>query len=527
MSLYDAEYELLPSMLSGILPSASSSTKSGSSKPSSRFSVRIFKTPSNVPIPYPIDAKFDVGYRPGQAEQPWYPTSINAPYEARPRATANYVIYPSAHNDTFIYQQSAASKSDIFSNSEFEISTATFSSPSAFSPALSTDSTTTLKSPSAPDLTVSDTLSSSSAPSSPQTPRLAYPLPAVTPSLQGPVLSKTPSARPYMHEAAESIEERRTRLPALQSHTAIPFRPPSRPNGPMTQTGPRPGGYPIETPDYAASTLSELEVEERDRIAQINAGYNSASTGSFYASSTGSSSDKGTHLVSTTPQNQRTTSSQPLHPTNLPFPIRPQEHDFSHSHSVFPRSSHPNGPAHPALRDSPPSVERLPSQVPSEQLVSQNTPQLLSSFSHTLQKDNRSRDATVDSNSRSQNAHYPPRSASTASSKSHLGSSRPVQEVAGNAPFSNRFPSSSDHPPQHSIADRRSPIAGGRVDVKDYGVPSAGPDYRTNDTADPTRGLAEPTRILNRGALHLPHKDPYHTLPRKKLLLLALPARQT
>ncbi|KAF8886804.1 hypothetical protein BD779DRAFT_607898 [Infundibulicybe gibba] len=132
------------------------------------FSVRVFKAPST--LPYAANGKFDTNTRPGVPQpQKWFssvpesaPGLFSAPsgqdasrylrnstlsgdvrgYEAAPPRASSYSIYQGLSKDTYIYERSLSSKSDIFSVSDFDsISTTTFS------PAMSTDSTLTLKSP--------------------------------------------------------------------------------------------------------------------------------------------------------------------------------------------------------------------------------------------------------------------------------------------------------------------------------------------------------------------------------------------
>ncbi|PPQ74970.1 hypothetical protein CVT26_011686 [Gymnopilus dilepis] len=157
-------------MFSSLLPNVASNmkfTQNGAGKPSNRFSVRVFKTGNSAPFPYPLNTKPDLTYRaPPAPQQPlqqpnanWYNNAPYNTYDHQPQAQAQrprtvgsanggggFSIYPSATGDTFIYEQSSCSKSDIFSNSELDspTSTATISPNSFFSPALSTDSTLTL-----------------------------------------------------------------------------------------------------------------------------------------------------------------------------------------------------------------------------------------------------------------------------------------------------------------------------------------------------------------------------------------------
>lgn len=77
-----------------------------------------------------------------------YRQAVLEPIRSAAAKAPTYSIYPSAAQDTYIYERSVSSKSDIYSNSDYDTaSTTTFTPSSFYSPALSTDSTITLKSP--------------------------------------------------------------------------------------------------------------------------------------------------------------------------------------------------------------------------------------------------------------------------------------------------------------------------------------------------------------------------------------------
>ncbi|KAH9477355.1 hypothetical protein JR316_0009561 [Psilocybe cubensis] len=449
-------------MFSSLLPNVSSGMKfgqNGPAKPTNRFSVRVFKTSTSVPFAYPLNPKMDNNYRapqtlppppptqPQQQNASWYPSryvsfiwkryttvknmkptyapphsSYNA-YDQRPRTTPNYAIYPSATNDTFIYEQSMCSKSDIFSTSELDnASTTTFSPSSAFSPALSTDSTVTLQGNPMEDQRIVR----------PQTPAVRGGYPQTLSAPQSTAMSRTASSSNRAHEAAltaESVEEHR-RLASLAGRSTTPFRAPAPPTTGMSRVPSTGRGF-IEIPEYEPSTFSEMEVEERDRIAKINAGINSASTGSFYTSSTASSSD-GRSVPSNV---NRVVSSQPLHPS-----------------LHFPSKSDPPTLLHSSVRlDSPPSVERIPSELPPELLgpLSQSYPAAISP--------SRSRDA----------GYRPEPSRRTSPSSSDPGPSRPQDYTQDRA----RRP---------SVVGPRPDIVGQRPtsEYREYGSSYTTVDYR-------------------------------------------------
>ncbi|PPQ71503.1 hypothetical protein CVT24_006467 [Panaeolus cyanescens] len=313
-------------MFSSILPSAPTAlrfpSQNGSSKnhPSqaSKGYVRVINHPNPGPAPYPYtrsDANFELGYAP-QAEHQgnWYPSS------AMPRSTAKYSIYPSALEDTFIYEQSTCSKSDILCGEDYEVLSA-----NAFSPALTTDSTVTLRAPTpADDLDDRRPVASGSRPGS------APVYPQSLPPGSSALISRSISSHQLL-EPADALEERRRIGGGVQGYPAGPIRVPVSSNGMVTQQLMPPAGYVAYRPDFdTASTISEFEVNERDRLAKINAEYNSASTGAYYANQGPGSSTSSDRRMSIAPQN-------------------------------------------PSSRDSPPMVERIPSKHPGSSALSSAT----------------------------------------------------------------------------------------------------------------------------------------------------------
>jgi len=330
-----------------------------------------------------------------------YPTTNYEPQQ-RPRAAANFAIYPSTTNDTFIYEQSSCSKSDIFSTSELDSA-----STSAFSPTMSTD---TLPSTIMGDQTPDDLRSHR-----PPTPaaRPIYSLPH-----EPQALSRTPSTGHHIiHEVQPELgEDRRARVSSFQQQLhlrpATPMHGPISPvplmAEPMSRVPSSGGGRYVHIPEYAASTLSEFEVDERDRIAKINAEYNSHTSSSSSGSSPNDADRRWTPTISAPipPRDNftRVASSQPLHfhPNQVP-----QEAEFNVPPPIFHHSSSSpiNIPAsfshnpYPRRDDgSPPLVERISSQVPSEYGIPQT-----SSTGHgrhplpSIPSEAWSRDATFDS----------------------------------------------------------------------------------------------------------------------------------
>jgi len=350
-----------------------------------RFSLRVFRTPTASVFPYPMTAKVDLGYRSvQQSEQqryiPRYDASSisltsglngiseparttsnhNTSYDARLRGN-NYAIYPGASSDTYIYEQSTCSKSDIFSNSEYDaLSTATFS------PAMSTDSTLTLRSPGTPDCFLAERVRRPATPAAP----LGYGHGSMAP--HPPAMSRTTSNHHARESLADTPNDRRSRVKSMQRYSTTPMRVPissASSNEPAkvssTTTGYN-GQPPSHIPEYSPSTISELEVDERDRIAKINAEYNSVSSSSsssyFSSNNVPIVIEPNVRRMSTSSPIQplpdmftRVASSQPLHP-NLYFPAKPD--DFNPTFNLNPT------PSIFSTKDgSPPLVERVPSRV--------------------------------------------------------------------------------------------------------------------------------------------------------------------
>jgi len=208
---------------------------------------------------------------------------------------------------------------------------------STFSPALSTDSTMALRSPVGSESVIDDI----ETPTSDSSGNFSYDIPM------------QPQTR--THRSQEN------------SRTATPFRP-GETNSVVHSFRP-----PIE---HDASTISEFEVEERDRIAKMNAKYNAVASSSYSNDTISSQNIKNSGGIyrptnitqrqtpSQVGTNTRLGSSQPLHP-DLHFPQRRIGNGIVATgldHSVS-----PSIPIHASRDVSPPSVERVSSQLPLEE----------------------------------------------------------------------------------------------------------------------------------------------------------------
>jgi hypothetical protein len=228
---------------------------------------------------------------------------------------------------------------------------------------MSTDSTLTLRSPATPEHFLQERPRRPATPAAPSN----YAVHG-SGAPQPPVMNRSMSNHHAHQPSADTPGDRRSRVTPMQ--TAPICHPISSASlNELTKVSSTTAGYngelPSHIPEYAPSTISELEVDQRDKIARINAEYNAVSSS---ASSSYYSNDNPVVAIesivrqmSTSPPNHslqdtftRTTSSQPLHP-NLHFPTK--SNDFN---STF----DPNPPPIFSARDgSPPLVERVPSQV--------------------------------------------------------------------------------------------------------------------------------------------------------------------
>ena len=285
----------------------------------------------------------------------WNPhvnSNHNISYDARLR-TNNYAIYPGVLNDTYIYEQSACSEYDA-------LSTATFS------PAMSTDSTLTLRSPTTPESFLEERARRPATPAAPSSYAVHGPV-APHPS----AMSRTATSIHHAYEpSANTPSDRRSRVTSMQGHSTVLIRNPSASLNELTNVSLTTAGYdgqlPIHIPEYATSTISELEVDQRDKIAKINAEYNavSSSTSSSYYSNNNAAVaiESIVRRMSTSPPNQplpdtftRAASSQPLHP-DLHFPTKPDDFNTTFNSNATPS-------IFSTKEGSPPLVERVPSGV--------------------------------------------------------------------------------------------------------------------------------------------------------------------
>ena len=296
---------------------------------------------------------------------------------------ADYSAYPNVTNPPLIYEQSYGSEPIRISDFDDASSIVTYS------PAMSTDSMETLKSPVDSESLIDD-LEARSALSV----HSAYPVNHDVPATsQAIAISRSSS----MHRSSDSHnpgQEFSAKMASLPLRMATPFKP-------IDNVAPHvhhPPFFPYMDNDDASS-VSELEVGERDRIARLNAEYNSALSTNYFRRNSISSHAVGnandSRQVLTAPSrhsssnpNQpigfsRLRSCQPLHP-DLHFPSR--------------ASGNANGasaafPTYASLDGSPPSVERVPSHLPIEDISRIN----LSEQSHSPPVAGSRRDSTLDS----------------------------------------------------------------------------------------------------------------------------------
>ncbi|KAF8816783.1 hypothetical protein BYT27DRAFT_6377321 [Phlegmacium glaucopus] len=467
-------------MFSSILPNASSSAKfvhNGHPKNSSRFSVRVFRTPTASVFPYPMAAKVDLGYRSvQQSEQqryiPRYASSssrmsglIGVPepshdtsnhnilYDTRLRGN-NYAIYPGASSDTFIYEQSDYDA----------LSTATFS------PAMSTDSTLTLRGPGTPEPFLEERARRPTTPAAPS----SYVHGSMAP--QAPAMSRTMSNHHAHESSADASKDHRSRVTSMQGHSTTPMRVPisSANLNDLAKVSSTTTGYngqlPNHIPEYAPSTISELEVDERDRIAKINAEYNavsSSSSSSYYSNNNVAVAiEPNVRRMSTSPPNQpspdtytRVASAQPLH-SNLHFPTKPD--DYSPTFNP-----NPTTPSIFSTKDgSPPLVERVPSRV---QFPPTNTQS--SQFPPVQAQDSWNRDGVYHTDHTRVSPPYRPPPPVTSNHPFDNGSARSTQTTYANSQETmnlNEYrplPVPPEVPRQGGRAERRPSVVGPRPDV--------------------------------------------------------------
>ncbi|GLB39374.1 hypothetical protein LshimejAT787_0605360 [Lyophyllum shimeji] len=348
------------------------------------FTVRVCKGPAVSSFPLATSAKFDSGYRTTPLTEsrqshdharysfnsrttslststPTQPpkssrtqltdnststTTRRGGYESSSRSAApTYSIYQSAQ-DTYVYEPSLSSKSDTNSNSEYDdASTATFTPSSTFSPAMSTDSITTLRGAITPDVSLTDLRSTT--PSSFRTSISSFPI-------HIPGLSQAQSAIRGIFRSQTPQESQSSYVPRAPSPSPTPLprsADPERLAAPMrlsaTPSGSRDRSIPhdvysttssLEPParpyERARSPTSDSEFGELDRVARANAEYNAASSASSSAYYSARDSLSFSTSVSSAPRGVSDTARQIY--TNIPLRSSPeQQHAFVHTESSY------------------------------------------------------------------------------------------------------------------------------------------------------------------------------------------------
>ena len=384
---------------------------------------------------------------------------------------------------------------------------------------MSTDSILTLRSPAAPERFLEE-----------RARRPATPAAHSTRAVHGSVASHSAMGRTTTsihHSYDPSVntpDDRRSRVTSMQGHSATaPIRHPNpsgylkeRTNVSSTSTG-YDGQLPIHIPEYAASTISELEVDQRDKIAKINAEYNavSSSSSSSYYSNNNAAVDIESIVrkTSTSPPNQpspdvftRVASSQPLHP-NLHFPTKPE--DFN---STFNLNSTPS--IFSTKEGSPPLVERVPSGVEFPPINSQS-----SQFVSGQAQDSWNRDGVYHSDPTHVLPHGPPTTNHSfnngPASRSTQTTYATSQETASLNEYRPLPVPPPDAPRQRSTVERRPSVVGPRPDAN---VLKGASDLRLRDTTrensydrrrdvsnSPPRGLSilqlPPREVPNRATM--------------------------
>ena len=256
-------------------------------------------------------------------------------------------------------------------------------STATFSPAMSTDSTLTIRSPATPERFLEERARRPATPAA----HSSYGSVASHP----PAIGRTTASIHHSYEpSVNTPNDRRSRVTSIQGHSATPNRHPN-PSGylkELTKGSSTTAGYdgqlPIHIPEYAASTISELEVDHRDKIAKINAEYNavsSSSSSSYYSNDNAAAAIESTaRRMSTSPPNQpspdaftRVASSQPLHP-NLHFPTKPDDLNFTFNLNATPSIFSTKEGSPPLVERVPSGVEFPPINTQSSQVVSAQAP---------------------------------------------------------------------------------------------------------------------------------------------------------
>ena len=442
----------------------------------SRFSVRVFRTPAPSTFAYPTATKVDLGYRSvQQSEQQRYvpryvfspsllsgptkdlePSNHNISHDARLRFNNNYAIYPGALNDTYIYEQSACSEYDALS-------------AATFSPAMSTDSTLTLRSPATPESFLEERARRPATPAAPS----SYAVHGSVAPHPSAMSRTTASIRHTYEPSVNTPSDRQSRVSSMQGHstTSIRHPNPSASLNELAKVPPTTAGYdgqpPIHIPEYATSTISELEVDQRDKIAKINAEYNaisSSTSSSYYSNNNAAAAIESTvRRMSTSPPNQplaetfkRAASSQPLHP-NLHFPTKPDDFNTTFNLNATPSIFR-------TKEDSPPLVERVPSGVEFPLTNTQSSQSL-----PPQAQDSWNRDGVYHSDSIHVPPHRPPTTNHPFDNNSASHSTQTMyatsQETTGLNEYRPLPVPPPEAPRQRSTVQRRPSVVGPRPDV--------------------------------------------------------------
>ncbi|KAG5351788.1 hypothetical protein C0989_004942 [Termitomyces sp. Mn162] len=298
------------------------------------FTVRVFKGPSVYSFPQAVPSHFNRGYqsvpltepRQSISNQIWYPraqpTTLtpNEPQKtSRPPASSgasftlstdtrllaydpishskppSYSIYQSS-NDTFIYEASLSSKADLDSNSEDDNATTPDYIHSAFSPAMSTDSITTVRGANTPDPSLTDLRTSTPTPvPTSSSSRISFPLyiPGLAQAqtaIKGIFRSQTQNdSQPTAVNTSVTSRVTNTGSSSSTSSARSLVATPIRTSLTAVRTGERDTGNSTHIDRHASasdnarlpdlrSPISDDEDGEVDAIAKANAEFNAAAS---------------------------------------------------------------------------------------------------------------------------------------------------------------------------------------------------------------------------------------------------------
>ncbi|KAG5652678.1 hypothetical protein H0H81_004115 [Sphagnurus paluster] len=325
-------------------PSSSSHSRQNAHWYSSRS-----QTPSN-----PIAAPGERSSRPRGTENAASSSSRSKGYEANTRPVApGYSIYQSS-KDTYVYEPSLISKSDLYSNSEYDdVSTAPLTPTSPFSPALSSDSTMALGGAVTPEISLAELRSTTPTPSR-NTLSVLY---QAQTAIRGIFRTQTPHVA---HSQTDPHEPSRSAtLPTSEAaRLTATTRSQSMPSGPSdraTTHNPYSSSTESHNQPYTRvrSPISELsEHGELDRVAKANAQYNaavSASSSAYY-----SAQDSATLSNSVAPRQ--------LHPSEPPRRSPEEQHLFPQSPTSY--NGYDSAPFYYPTEAAPRDTTRTSSRSP-------------------------------------------------------------------------------------------------------------------------------------------------------------------